>query len=277
VPDISVAAIPVNLGDCAMVGGAAQLHVRQAQGKAMNQETYVTIPPAYEQVEHVLDPKHEEDALCWLWAFSSMLPWDYPIEWLYTPVVGKKHWPGDLLGVDSHGNLLIIEAKRCKRNDDAFVDFRDFHQDGRIELSATHWMRKWEVHYRAEVSFHDGFSERCKGKTDGILPRSNRRQHIRRWIELARNIDDHIRSCSYFLAVNGYLNTRRRQNDPLPYYIALMIMSERQRRVLSDATVESSRRLRQKVGHDHVLAVSIKCERTVEGKAKIATSLIGLQ
>ena len=26
-PDISVAAIPVNLGDCAMVGGAAQLHV----------------------------------------------------------------------------------------------------------------------------------------------------------------------------------------------------------------------------------------------------------
>ena len=27
VPDISVAAIPVNLGSCAMVGGAAQLHV----------------------------------------------------------------------------------------------------------------------------------------------------------------------------------------------------------------------------------------------------------
>jgi hypothetical protein len=157
----------------------------------------IRLPAEYSQFTDVVDLLHEEDALCWLWAFPFLFPRHRQIAWLYTPVVGNTRWPGDLWGIDNYGDLLVIEAKQCSRRDDAFRDFVTFHRDDRLELSAAHWEGKWAVHYHAELSFPNGTDERPKGRTDGILPRSNKRKHIRRWPELARIIDDTIRSPEY--------------------------------------------------------------------------------
>ena len=242
----------------------------------MQRTIEIALPPEYRSVERTLDVKHEEEAICWLWAAPSLLPWDNAIVWLYTPVVGNARWPGDLWGIDSGGNLLIIEAKRSSRNDDAFKDFVAFHQDGRNELSGTHWKEKWAGHLKSELDYPDGMSERSKGQTDGVLPRSNKRNHIRRWPELGRKIDVYIRSATYSSIAIEYLNIRTNNGDPTPYYFALMIGSDRRSNVLSNTSLGSASMLCLMVGHDHVKAVSISCEYARIGRGLIKTELISI-
>ena len=219
------------------------------------------LPHEYRNSQGVIDLMHEEDALCWLWAFPSLFKWRSPIVWLYTVVVGNRRWPGDLWGVDCRGNLLIVEAKQCKRSDDPFKDFEAVYEPGKREFTATHWIRKWEKHWKAETSFENGYSERPPGRTDGILPRSNRRQHMRRWKRLTIRIDKYIRSPKYSTTVYRYLQIRGQSGNPTPYYFALMIESGKNRKMVSDNAKASERKLKIAVGKDNVATVAIYCER----------------
>lgn len=242
----------------------------------MHYETIIALPKEYREMEHSLKVRHEEEAICWLWAFPSLLLWNSSITWLYTPVVGNKRWPGDLWGIDCNGDLLIIEAKRCERNDDAFIDFGKFHYAGRKEISAMHWERKWTKHLKAELSFRNGFMERPKGKTDGILPRSNKRQHIRLWAELAKGIDVNIRSENYKKHVVANLQTRDANQNPTPYYFALMIQSNLQHKSLKDKSMASAKTLQKIVGRNHVAAIAIHCEKENERYGRIGADRIHL-
>ena len=242
----------------------------------MTNDVIVDLPPEYQGQASIIDVKHEEDALCWLWAFPYLLPWKRPIAWLYTPVVGNSQWPGDLWGVDSRGDLLVIEAKRCKGYDNAFKDFGVFHHNGRKELSADHWERKWSFHLRAELTFPEGSSERSHGHTNGILPRSNRRQHIRRWPRLAERIDRYIRSSEYSSAVTKYLQTRAKAGNPTPYYFGLMIESRQGNPILNVGSIASAVKLQRKVGFSHVIAVAIGCQRLSQNKACIQARKVRL-
>jgi hypothetical protein len=242
----------------------------------MHNEVIVDLPPEYYGRESIVDVKHEEDALCWLWAFPFLMPWHRPIAWLYTPVVGNAKWPGDLWGIDSRGDLIVTEAKRCKGHGNAFKDFVAFHHSGREELTADHWEGKWKVHLRAELAFQEGTSERPQGHTDGILPRSNRRQHIRRWPQLAGQIDRYIRSSEYSTIVARYLQARASVGNPSPYYFALMIESNEGHRILSSASIASAAELQRKVGHSHVVAVAISCRRQSQDKAHVSARKVEL-
>ncbi|MBP1714478.1 MAG: hypothetical protein H6Q42_2681 [Deltaproteobacteria bacterium] len=160
------------------------------------------------QDKALLDVKHEEESLCWLWAFPHLVPWPCPVIWLYTAVTGNNKWPGDLWGVDSQGDLLVVECKQCKHSDDPFVDFKNYHHFGRPELSAFHWQEKFQKHLKAELAFPDCLQERPKNKTDGILPRSNQRIHLRRWQTLGGKIDKRIRSPQFRTEAIKYLRCR---------------------------------------------------------------------
>jgi hypothetical protein len=46
-------------------------------------------PIEYQRHRQLVEVKHEEDALCWLWAFPHLMPWPRKIVWLYTPVDRK--------------------------------------------------------------------------------------------------------------------------------------------------------------------------------------------
>ena len=234
----------------------------------------VKIPSEYDDLNLFVNTKHEEDALCWLWAFPSIFPWPRQVAWLYTPVVGNTRWPGDLWGIDSEGDLLIIEAKECKRRDDPFVDFVRFHNPFREELYASHWQLKWEKHFLAEISFPNGWSERPLGKTDGILPRSNKRKHLRRWPSLCQKIDDQIRNRQYDQKVKRYLQIRDQRHYPEPYYLALMIETHQNHQILTNVAKKSALALQTITKDNHVGSIAIHCRRISSEKGVIEARVI---
>jgi|GEM_PF-2401664 len=236
----------------------------------------IELPGEYQNETPLVYTKHEEDALCWLWAFPFVFPWSKPIAWLYTPVVGNYRWPGDLWGIDADGELLVIEAKQCNRRDDPFADFVCYHRNDRVELSAIHWQWKWRRHFSAELSYPDGQTERPQGKTNGILPRSNRRSHLRSWPALSRCIDQQIRSPQYSATVENYLRNRIRLHDPTPYYIALMIESEYGQPILTEVAIASARSLELLVGPLHVGVVTIHCRRISKNQGQVETRKLTL-
>ena len=232
-------------------------------------EVIVNTPTAYQQYQGTLEVKHEEDALCWFWAYPSLMPWPRPVVWLYTPVVGNKQYPGDLWGIDKNGNFLVIECKQCKRRDDPFKDFLDFRPHGHAELSASHWREKFQRHLQAELDFSESISERPWNKTDGLLPRSNKRKNIRRWPQVAHIIDMYIRSTQYRKFALSYLQTRAAVQDPTPYYIALMIVSDPRASVLSERAIASGRALQRIVGHDHVRVSTVSATVLLHNQVRI--------
>lgn len=236
----------------------------------------VDLPQEYKNPSLLVDTLHEEDALCWLWAFPNIFPWPNKVAWLYTPVVGNKRWPGDLWRIDSAGNLLITEAKQCKRRDDPFIDFVRFHHPSREEFSAVHWQQKWSKHFSAEISLPNGWSERPPGKTDGILPRSNRRSHMRRWPSLSQLIDDQIRNKQYAQNVRQYLLIRDQIHNPIPYYIGLMIETDQNQQILTENAKRSAKTLITNLGYDHIKVIVINCKKISDKKGLIGTRLIGL-
>jgi len=238
-------------------------------------EVILDLPEKYQDQHELLDLVHEEDALCWFWAYPDLIPWERPVIWLYTPVVGNKKWPGDLWGIDCQGELLIVECKQCKRSDDPFVDFSNYHRDEiKEELTASHWMKKFNKHLKAERIFTNCMQERPRGKTDGILPRSNRRAHIRRWPQLGRKIDDYVRSSSYRENAQDYLTTRLNRQNPIPYYLALMVVSNEKSPILTDAAKESGRALITKVGSEHVRVITVKGNILVNNQVRVVAEEI---
>jgi hypothetical protein len=230
-------------------------------------ERIVDLPDEYRKGTGLLEVRHEEEAIVWLWAFPSRFPWPTRPTWLYTPVVGKERWPGDLWGVDREGNLLIVECKQCRRNDDPFLDFTGFNCP--TSLQSEYWRAKFRGHLQAELSMPDGWSERPPGRTDGILPRSNRRAHIRRWPILARRIDTAIRSQDYGRDAFICLEERHHKGNPKPYYIALMLVTDKDRPILCNRALQSRAELERTAGPDHVLVVSILAERLPADRARI--------
>lgn len=231
----------------------------RSSGCRLLSSSKVTLPEAYAGCRGTLAVRHEEDALCWLWAYPALLPWPSPVWWLYTPVVGNTRWPGDLWGVDARGELLILECKQCRRGDDPFHDFVRYHRPGRDEFTAAHWLTKWARHLRAERAFPDATTERPAGRTDGLLPRSNRRAHIRRWPALAALMDAHIRSPEYEEAVRAALRVREQAGNPSPHYMALMVVSADQD-VLAGVAEASSRELQKVAGEGRVHVVTTRAD-----------------
>ena len=119
-------------------------------------------------------------------------------------------------------------------------------------------------------------AERPKGKTDGILPRSNKRKHLRRWPKLGRIIDDYIRSPEYKDQALNYLHIRADRHDPTPFYLALMVVSNSKSPIMSKNAIASGRDLQQIVGKDHVRVIAVKGAFLPDNKVRIAAEEIPL-
>lgn len=187
-----------------------------------------SIPESYQNQDGILSVSHEEESIVWLWAFPDLFPWQHSAEWLFSPVVGNKRWPGDLWGLDNEGNLLIIEAKNCRiqSRSDPFGDFEYLlksHDSLVEEFSSDNLRHKWERLLKRELSFPNGYDQRPSGKTEGILPRSNHRKHIRKWKDLAKIIDKRIRSASYISTIDRLLKKRKNRNNPAPHFFGLLV------------------------------------------------------
>lgn len=198
------------------------------------------VPEYYKKCENgkFLDLEHEEEVVVWLWAFpssNSLLPWDKDIAWLLSPVTGKEFYPGDAWGVDEEGNLLIVECKKQNprksreikddKYENPFYDFLPFHEKDLPQFKSEKLKEKWKDLYKKEKDFKNSWIERGK-KTPGIIPRSNKREAIRRWKALCIDkIDDYIRNKEkekYEEKAYKYLKIRESARNPLPHYFGII-------------------------------------------------------
>jgi hypothetical protein len=165
--------------------------------------------------------------------------------------VGKTRWPGDLWGIDSQGDLILIECKKALPAN-PFEDFIAFHKQDRPEIFSADLSNRWEEHYHDELSFPNSWEERPQGKTDGLLPRSNKRRHIRRWKHLAESIYAYLKSEEYIDAVKKYMTIRAKRNNPIPYYAGLLVSDHPVSSLLNQKGLRAFGELKQTVGPDHV-------------------------
>jgi len=242
----------------------------------MATKTIVSIPESYQNQDGILPISHEEESIVWLWAFPDLLPWQYRVEWLFSPVVGKKQWPGDLWGLDDEGNLLIIEAKNCRiqLKSDPFGDFVDLlmsHGSYVEEFTSDNLRQKWEYLLNKEIRkkepiFPNCYDERPKGETEGILPRSNHRKHIRKWKDLAKIIDERTRSDSYISTVDGLLKKRKSRNNPVPHFFGLLVREKSMRFGLNEKGVQAKHELCHIAKEPNVHLYEAYAERKEENK-----------
>jgi hypothetical protein len=107
-----------------------------------------------------------------------------------------------------------------------------------------------------------------------MLPRSNRRNHIRRWPALAKKIDCQIRSIDYKDTVLRCLSIRTEVRDPTPYYLALMVVSDLSRPILSDGAIASCKKLRTQVGANNVGIVSVRTDSLLRKQVRITSAWV---
>jgi len=232
----------------------------------MQTREVVSIPEIHKSQNGTLSIWHEEESIVWLWAFPDLFPWPYRVKCLFTLVDGNKRWPGDLWGLDNEGNLLIIEAKnrRTQLKSDPFVDFEDLlmsHDSCVEEITSENLRQKWERLLKKELIFPNGYDQRPKGKTGGILPRSNQRKHIRIWEDIAKRIDERIRSDDYKFTVDRLLKKRKSRNNPVPHFIGLLVRDKKKGFGLNEKGLQTKQRLCNTVKKTNVHLYETYAER----------------
>lgn len=211
----------------------------------------------------------EESASFLLWAWPGLLGWPRTVNWLFSPVVGNTTYPGDLWGLDSRGDLLIVETKlaRTGTRQDPFVDFVTYCRD---PLSATRWdaqtlRDRWNKWFSCEEGFlrTQGPTLRpdrpLTGTHPGVLPYSSHRDATWRWQTLYRDrIAPRFRDGRYRRAVARSLRVRESRRNPSPTFVGVIATVRPQHPLLSAKGMAALRDLRQRVGPDHV------CLRTLQ-------------
>ena len=226
----------------------------------------VSIPEDYINQKGRLSIKHEEESIVWLWAFPDLSHWQNRVEWLFSPVVGNKPWAGDLWGLDNKGNLLIIEAKNCRTQpkSNPFEDFENLlksHDSFPEEFTSNKLRQKWDGLLKNELKFSNCYDKRPKGKTKGIIPRSNHRNHIRRWQNIAKLIDKRIRSDSYKNTIDCFLKKRRNRDNPIPHFFGLLVRDKSTYFGLNEKGLQKKQELCNRVKKKHVHLYEACAER----------------
>lgn len=212
----------------------------------------------------------EEEAIIWLWAKPSIFPWKRPLAWLFSPVTGKHRWPGDLWGIDSSGDLIILENKRGDKKD-PFEDFVDYAEKSHDEITAKNLRGKWEEQYVWEKA--RGYCiEVLKGK-QGIVPRSSHAGPLHRWPLLASSISTRIRGGNYPRKVRRWLNARERRGNPQPHYVGLVVPIDKDPPEVSSPGLESRALLQAQVGDERVHLFVARCMKTPGPRANAEISL----
>ena len=204
----------------------------------------------------------EESASFIMWAWPRLLGWPRTVNWLFSPVVGNKKYPGDLWGLDSDGNLLIVETKLDRgRSQDPFFDFLPYsasfeaRRRCRSEELRAHWeplVGEEERFLRMELP---RLTPRARpvGVHRGVLPYSVHRDATWRWQKLYRaRIAPLFRGRHYRRAVERGLRLREARRDPPPIFVGLIASVAPRSPRLSPKGAAAMRDLRGLVGPDFV-------------------------
>ena len=217
----------------------------------------------------------EESASLWLWAWPRLLGWPRRINWLFSPVTGKTVYPGDLWGLDSRGELLIVETKiaRASKTTDPFEDFVPYTSSSRYDEAcrASGLRRRWTRLLRSEREFiRERLTEldqdlRPRGTFPGVVPYSSHRDSAWHWRSLFRSrIAPRLLGPQYERAVRRSLDVRAAAGDAPPVFVGLVATIHDGDPRLSGKGLRAFTALQDRVGHDHVLFRAIRPARRSE-------------
>ncbi len=219
----------------------------------------------------------EGSACFWLWIWPELIGWPESIAWLFSPVVGNTTWPGDLWGVDAGGDLLIVEAKTCKRGVrvDPFIDFVGpgaSVADGTSPTTKAFALRtRWRALLQKEHQFireHRSALRNGLPLEDcypGVVPYSRHRASVQRWRHLyLERLADELNGAGYANRVGQHLDTRARRGDRAPRVVGLLAVVEGGAPQLSAAGQRNLRQLRHLGGADRVRVVDVRGRRDGE-------------
>lgn len=214
----------------------------------------------------------EEIASLWLWGWPRLLGWPCTVNWLFSPVVGKRTYPGDLWGVDSRGELIIVETKtdRARSRTNPFEDFVPYAEssEAKILCSADSLQERWRSLWKQETTFLENhlstldLNTQLTGKYPGVVPYSRHRDAVFRWRDMYRaRIAPRFLSGGYESSVDRGLRLRRRAGDPPPRFVGLVATVRKSDPGLSDAGRKSFSDLRAQVGPQRVFYRAVRASR----------------
>ena len=202
----------------------------------------------------------------WLWVWPSLLGWPHEITWLFSPVVGKRPWPGDLWGVDAAGDLLIVEAKWAgTTGTDPFEDFVGYSVPP-IDQLINHWRESLAGEHAFLRDYASDLQEGrlARAKYPGVIPYSYKRIEVRRWRHLYLNHIVPLFNGDYERRVEANLNLYQAAGCPPPNYIALFTLRGNGRAALSERGKDNYRNLETDFGAEHIHMFAVQAGRASE-------------
>jgi hypothetical protein len=135
---------------------------------------------------------YEECATLWLWAWPELLGWQRRIGWIFSPVVGKRPYPGDLWGIDEDGSIILVETKMGHRQD-PFEDFVGYETEPgygklcQVEALSKRWSDLLKNERRFIEYLLPQLSTDISGTAEkGVVPYSYKRFAVRRGANCTR-------------------------------------------------------------------------------------------
>ena len=229
--------------------------------------------------------EYEEYSTLWLWAYPELLGWKNDIKWLFSPVTGNSKFPGDLWGIDSKGNLIIVEVKSANNNkmQDPFIDFVRFEsrrKTYRIDCFKaksleTRWSRLLK---REQLFLKDFLSDFRKGvhkkrTAPGVVPYSSKRAVVNRWPflysnKIARNF---IAGSNYIKTIPKYLSERSANMHSSQYYFGVIGTPLNIHPGLSRNGKSNFDKLCAEIGKDRIHLVAINAKIMKNGAVQLET------
>ncbi|MGH8544271.1 MAG: hypothetical protein ACREX3_11720 [Gammaproteobacteria bacterium] len=217
----------------------------------------------------------EEIASLWLWSWPQLLGWPRTVNWLFSPVVGNRIYPGDLWGVDSRGKLIIVETKtdRARSRTNPFEDFVPYSEssEAKILWRAESLHQRWLALWKRETVFLENHlstldhKKRLRGKYPGVVPYSRHRDAVWRWQDVYRDlIAPRFLSGRYERSIDRGLRLRRQAGDPPPIFVGLVATVREGDPRLSGSGRKDLFDLRAQLGRQRVFYRAIRAGRGVK-------------
>lgn len=211
----------------------------------------------------------EESATLWLWAYQELLEWNDKITWMFSPVTGKKTYPGDLWGVDERGSLVLVETKRAtgQAKQDPFLDFLEYERVAKFPSGDKLFLRAKkllteEVKFITESRpFFDNGSLPVKFHR-GVVPYSSKRSAVRRWHHLYSEeiLPMLLNKDEYLTHLDRNLQKFSGRKDAI-HYFGFVLTNALQANCLSKSGEESLGNLRGVAGTERVHFVQVTAQK----------------
>ncbi|MBW1667420.1 MAG: hypothetical protein JRJ66_05090 [Deltaproteobacteria bacterium] len=211
----------------------------------------------------------EHAGMLWLWAAPGLLEWKFQICWLFSPVNTGVKRSGDLWGVDSMGDLLIMENKLAGGRD-PFQNFIVFVEDGvEPRITPRELEEKWRELFDEEKKSAPLWRKDPRGTYLGILPYSRRRAELRRWPDVSEKVERLVHGEGYKQDVHRYLKRRERRGSPPPVYFAFYTCSSSKTLKATPRAIRSQSRLVKGKNPQHALFAAACAKKVSNNKVRI--------